>query len=828
MTHYDNLGIVSFTFDGIKTSMVNGKESKKAVGLPLWQTNLTKENYHMFIHTDKVQQGMAVLTGKISGITGIDFDDIDYYNKTVSDYPELKNYYTVKTKKGFHIYASYDERFKQTTNAFGIKGLDIRNDGGILYAPPTVYKLLDGNVAKYDYLGGAIMPLPEKLISEWMNHDKIPENKIIKNDKKENYKEENDKKENVKKEDTTDDEVSTLSCDTKTRPEPEFKEQDFMKIKEMIDDGVLDYRADNYDPWFKTACIFKNEFGPVKGYELFEQFSKRDMSKYNQAENKQIWDKYIKEKPVKAIKMGTLIMDLKIHNPDYNFKKSTTDASAEVHDTEENNFYISVDDVNDPYNASKIISKSLKHVLVFCNEKWFMLSKGNLWRQEKEASYYIINQLRKFIDNSNKNLVYEIANSEGDIKEKLIEKSKQYLKSYKLISASSYLNVITKYLKTLLIDDEFEDKVDANIGKLAFRNGIMDLKTKIFKRGIEYDDFVSETIPYDYTGKASDAKINYVKGVLKKILNNNDEHLEYYLSVIGHTFTGMANLEKSLYFCVDKTTKESGDNGKTFYFDILTHLMPNYVYKSKGSLLEEGNTKVHKQLAMMKGKRLVWIDEYGKKKTNAELIKELGDGLTVENEVMFGTCEKNKVLFKLFALTNHMPMIDPKENAVYNRYKQISYGSHFDRTGTRTVEEPDKLLFIADTSLGDKLKNEYYDAIFELIIEYASKYYERKLPSIPDEFLQDAKETQMSNDPFSLWFHENCVIDDKERVAHKLLYSRFEFTEKHLKEGMARLGFKYNKDLCSIGKDDSGKYYKGGYVGVKLKVEEQETEDEIL
>ena len=30
--------------------------------------------------------------------------------------------------------------------------------------------------------------------------------------------------------------------------------------------------------------------------------------------------------------------------------------------------------------------------------------------------------------------------------------------------------------------------------------------------------------------------------------------------------------------------------------------------------------------------------------------------------------------------------IDADETAVYNRFKQISYGSHFDRTGSRTVE----------------------------------------------------------------------------------------------------------------------------------------------
>jgi hypothetical protein len=69
-------------------------------------------------------------------------------------------------------------------------------------------------------------------------------------------------------------------------------------------------------------------------------------------------------------------------------------------------------------------------------------------------------------------------------------------------------------------------------------------------------------------------------------------------------------------------------------------------------------------------------------------MKELGDGMKTENEVMYGTSELLNILFKLFVLSNNKPSISAEEVAVYNRYKQISYGSHFDRTGERTEEDP--------------------------------------------------------------------------------------------------------------------------------------------
>jgi len=478
-------------------------------------------------------------------------------------------------------------------------------------------------------------------------------------------------------------------------------------------------------------------------------------------------------------------------------------------------YFINADDLDDPYKTAVTISNTLKDTLVLCKENWYMLTDNQLWKQQKEPSFYIINELRKYIDESNKKLVHKISQASGEEKDKLIEKSKIYLKSYKSVSGSSFLNVLTKYLKTLLADDKFADKLDANKGQLVFQNGIMDLEKKVFREGILSSDFVTQTIPYDYV-KGNESKKDFVKSVLLKILNNNVEHLEYFLSIIGYTFIGSPNLEKSIYFCVDKTDKASGDNGKTFFFDILTALLPNYVYKSKGSLLEEGNTKVHKQLAMMKGKRLVWLDEFGKKKSNAELMKEIGDGLNIENEVMFGTSETINIMFKLFTLTNNMPIIDPKDTAVYNRYKQISYGSHFDRTGNRFEEDADNLLFIADTSLGDKIKNEYYNEVFDIVIEYANKYYLKKLPSIPSQFVKDTKETQKNNDSFGNWFDENCEIDMYKAVALKKIVAQSGLSEKLVKEGMTRLGYKYDKDLMKLGKDSLGKFYKGGYVGIGI------------
>jgi putative DNA primase/helicase len=405
----------------------------------------------------------------------------------------------------------------------------------------------------------------------------------------------------------------------------------------------------------------------------------------------------------------------------------------------------------------------------------------------------------------------------GEDREKLLVNQNGYNRMFNKINTPSYMSVCLKNLRAQVVNDTFEDKLDTTPYILAFRNGVMDLKTKTFREGLRWDDFLTDTIHYDW--KPPDpSRVDYVKTVLKKILNNNSEHLEYYLSVLGYSFLGVPQLEKSLYFMIDGTDNGKGDNGKSFFFDILNSLMPNYIYKSKGTMLEDGNPKVHKQLSMTKRKRLVWLDEFTTKRTNAALIKELADGKTIENEIMFGTSESINILYKIFILSNHIPNVDSNEEAVYNRYKQISFSSHFDRTGARLEDDPDKLLFRADIDLSDKLKTEYANEIFNIIIDYAAKYTVSKLPKVPEKFQKDAQETKVKNDEFQMWFNDNCEKGETKRVPLELLKEKSGFDDKTIKEGMKRVGFKYDKDLMAMGKNVfTNKYYKGGFEGCCCK-----------
>ena len=178
---FQNNYFVYFTRPKRITTYLNddGEEKKK---LPFdnfsWK-NINKDNYKEFVSDDA--KSYYIITGKISNITVIDFDDETKYEECVNHRPELKNYFTVKTHRGYHIYFKYNEALPTTSNINKIDGIDCRNDGGIVIAPPTKYKILNGEKTGYKYIGGIIDEIPSSLLNIL-----LPTKKSIKKKKNKN------------------------------------------------------------------------------------------------------------------------------------------------------------------------------------------------------------------------------------------------------------------------------------------------------------------------------------------------------------------------------------------------------------------------------------------------------------------------------------------------------------------------------------------------------------------------------------------------------------------------------------------------------------------
>ena len=79
---------------------------------------------------------VGIATGKESNLTVVDYDGPEVTQALKSAGLSTPNTYIVKTRKGYHVYLPYDPDLKQGAKI--LPGLDVRNDGGYVVAPPSV------------------------------------------------------------------------------------------------------------------------------------------------------------------------------------------------------------------------------------------------------------------------------------------------------------------------------------------------------------------------------------------------------------------------------------------------------------------------------------------------------------------------------------------------------------------------------------------------------------------------------------------------------------------------------------------------------------------
>jgi len=561
----------------------------------------------------------------------------------------------------------------------------------------------------------------------------------------------------------------------------------FNKISEL--GKIIDLKYLNvtgcYSDWCKIIWSLHSESDDYK--EIANNISKRGTKLYDEASFEKTWD---------AFKPSTLTIKSFYHyckeSDETEFKRICGKYMEKsiINESNMDCYITDIDTIMDLYKCSILISTSLKNCVILCNENWFVLQSNNLWKQVKEPTFQITSEIRKYIDNSNEKLVNEIKLCDGAEKDKKIEQSKLFLSFYKEINKSSYMSQLIKNLKGQISDDEFESKLDVNKYQIAYKNGMLDLKTLIFRTGILSSDFISKTIPYNYE-KANDSDISKIRSELLKICNNNETHLNYYLSTLGYAMTGDSSKLQEFYYILG----QKASNGKSVIFDALQDIIPTYIVKVENNTFEPRNSNIHKEIASWRGARIAWVNELTKNKQDAELIKEIADGTTRKYKVMYGTSSVMPITFKLFVVSNHSPTID-SDNGIARRMRMFQMDSEF-IDGLET-DDYEKCLFKKDTNFGELLRTEYKFALMDLIYSYSKQYFDNgfKLNNYPTEWKEQTSECVANNNEFKEFFESHFETgNDKSISVYKLkqilkTYGSVKFGDETKKN---KWGFQYDK-----------------------------------
>jgi len=286
LAHYDDLSWVVVSGD-----MSWDGAAKKGVGAKVFKFHSASWK------DDPVRRngatGYALLTGKRSGITAIDVDDMKLeHNMILSRLCEEAGAIKQVSRKGNHYIFRYTPALKTTTNKK--LALDIRNDDGLLYCEPSKY-IADGKTHKYKFMNlpDEISEIPEcpKAVLDYINNL---------------YKPVLSKEEKKKVAVSAKKDAHALD---KMKADISLSQEDIRTVLMSINQE----HAEDYHDWIKVGLALYNAKMP---WELFDEFSQRSKEGYEEGKCFYTWNSFKHREQEDPITLKTLYWWLKQENPE--------------------------------------------------------------------------------------------------------------------------------------------------------------------------------------------------------------------------------------------------------------------------------------------------------------------------------------------------------------------------------------------------------------------------------------------------------------------------------------------------------------------------------
>jgi len=476
-----------------------------------------------------------------------------------------------------------------------------------------------------------------------------------------------------------------------------------------------------------------------------------------------------------------------------------------------------------------------------CTSKILVFDENEVYVYNSEFNYYQITPSISLIMNIISKVLHgileqwqtkfekeqiQIMNLDIDADEKKLKSNriretiKQNNMAIKNIETTTFIkNIITQVISTLTLSPEKVSALNTLPNYLNFRNGKLNLKDLKFSVRTP-DDFITEYLDYNYSPEVDIGIQNKIKTVFKQICNNRDEDYNFILSHLGYCITSETKEQKYL-----NAYGASASNGKSTIIKIMEAVFNIYVFKADKRLFSESFGKSHKYFSGMKNKRIVYIEELDKKKTDGDLLKDIVDGNKMNNEVLFGTTEKIDISFKLMFFSNNIMNFDA-DSGIKRRMIAMEFNSIFaeaEDLAEKRATYPNSDVFKIDRNLLDMFKNnvEYKNAFMHLVIEESRSYFKNGL-TIPESYKKATNDLCDENDKMKQFIENQFEITkrDEDRITkdefHELYsaHTKCNYAWTSILSDIKRLGLCYDGGKRAIYK---GVTIRGVLIGIKKK-----------
>jgi putative DNA primase/helicase len=397
-------------------------------------------------------------------------------------------------------------------------------------------------------------------------------------------------------------------------------------------------------------------------------------------------------------------------------------------------------DYTDDGNAKRLVAL-FGDKIRYCHPwKSWLCWNGKYWERDKSG------QIFRYAKDTVRVMFTEAEDMRKDMRERHLQHAIKN-KSVTKLKAMVFLAESEQGM-TILPDDFDKNKMLFNV-----QNGTVELdyitgqgKLREHKK----EDYITRISPAIYDAGATRG---LWRVFIDDITKGEPRLIEYLQKMAGQLLSGEVR-EKAMYVLHGKK-----DTGKTTFVETLVCVLENYAETMAiESLMKKSRGGIPNDIAALKGKRFVFVDEpdFGDKLSEG-VIKKLTGLDTINARFLNEEFFKFKPEYNLWILCNNFPDLTDKDPAVWGRVKKIPF--------LMKLKE-------IDTTLQEKLKSELSDVLNWMIEGCLSWQKEGMKP--PEIVLKATEDIKEDFDSLADFFNICCIIGKEYKITHQYLYTAFQ------------------------------------------------------
>jgi P4 family phage/plasmid primase-like protien len=547
--------------------------------------------------------------------------------------------------------------------------------------------------------------------------------------------------------------IPNISYDA-IRAEPTKKEQIECNNTYVVNEQTVDIDemlthirqcdCDVYDPWWKIGNALFNS-----GYDesVFHTFSKR-YNKYQYDEVTKEWEKIVNN-PMKRIGFGSLMYHVGLNrNPTAVEYLKGLRVSTKPPDVEASDFitelYVTGQLTNEM--VAKVFSREYGEQYEYCEKNWYALTEGGIIEMVSEGEIYIGKTMLKIIET---HIEDALAITTDQEKRKMLSNARVKIQGHQ------FLNQCISMVKIKLNHPDLKDVLNKNLNLMGFKNGILNLETGEFRKGVKAD-MISLSTGYDYSEIVNEESIKYIEGVIDSI-HPNEEVRHFVKKHLGSMIAG-GNKSEVGFFWVGK-----GRNGKGTYDTMLMKILGEY-YNSQASghfTTVNRASAPEPDILKMEDKRVCMTHETeGNIKYLSSKFKQVTGNDPLKGRLLQSNIIRHFIpSHKTIIQTNHLPEFTDVDAGLLARFLVIRFPLKFCDATEYNEKNPTHRRM--DVELKTKLNACSGSDMFHVFYKLYKMYMKEGLTNVPKTIQDDINSYRKKTDTVKTFLDEALEETDE-------------------------------------------------------------------